>query len=311
MTEKGSMKTLLALAILTPGMLVAAQTARPAAPSSYRLDKITVGVYLAVPAAPAPNSANIPVIVSDQDVILVGSHLSPAAARALIEQVKTITDKPVRFIVNTHYHASQPGGREAYPAGIEVIGHELARRAVLFDATGRPKPASAIAATPPTLGMTTRLSLYRGDREIRILYIGRGHTDNDLVVLLPKERILCTGDLAGAVLPDMSDGSITDWVSTLEAMKVIDFETVLPARGAPFTGKNRLSALQSYMRDVLSLATDSLNQKVSVEDTARRLDLRSHQKDFPEIRGLGVDVNAVRHLQTQIEEPEPPWDANP
>ena len=99
--------------------------------------------------------------------------------------------------------------------------------------------------------MTTRLALYRGDREIRILYIGRGHSDNDIVVLLPKERIICTGDLLGAGLPDMTAGNITDWVSTLEALKLQDFETVLPARGAPLKGKAKIDALQSYLRDVL------------------------------------------------------------
>src|SRR3954470_10393386 len=145
--------------------VVAAQT------SPYRLDKIVDGVYLAVPQSPAPDAANVPVIVTDQDVVLVGTHLSPASARALIEQVKTVSDKPVRFIVNTHYHAPLPTApRQLFPAGVDVIGHELARRALLYDAAGAPRPAAGIA--PPTIGMTTRLALYRGTREIRVLYIG-------------------------------------------------------------------------------------------------------------------------------------------
>jgi cyclase len=264
-------------------------------------------VFLAVPARPGPDAANIPVIVTGQDVVLVGSHFAPAAARSLIEQVKTLTDKPVRFIVNTHYHAAQNWARDAYPAGVEVIGHELARRALLFDSQGRPRPANAVTAIPPTLGMTTRLSFYRGDREIRILYLGRGHSDSDLVVFLPKERILCAGELLVGVLPDMSDANITDWVSTLEALKTVDFQTVLPARGAPFSGKDKAGALQSYLRDVLAQTTDLLNKGVPVDEAARRVDLTSHQKDFPEIQRPGVDVNAVKRLQTQIEEPEPPF----
>ena len=290
-------RPLLALVLLIPGT----------AEAQYRLDKVTDGVYLAVPARPSPDSANIPVIVTDQDVVLVGSHLTRAAARTLVEQVRTVTDKPVRFIVNTHYHASQAGSRESYPAGIEVIGHELARRTLLFDQAGQPRPANAVRMAPPTLGMTTRLSLYRTDREIRILYVGRGHSDNDIVVLLPKERILCTGDLLAGVLPDMFDGNITDWVSTLEALKLLDFDTVLPARGGSFKGKERITALQSYLRDVLGQTTELLNKDVSVEETAKRVDLTSHKKDFPEIQGPGVDVNAVRRLKTQIE-PDPAWE---
>lgn len=278
---------------------LSSQSGGPGAVPSYRLDKIADGVFLAVPAS-TNGAANIPVIVTDQDAILVGTHFSPASARALIDQVKSVTDKPVRYIVNTHYHPPQPASpREAFPSGVEVIGHELARRAILFDESGRPRPPAGLA--PPTLGMTTRLALYRGDREIRILYVGRGHSDNDIVVLLPKERILCTGDLLTGSIPQMADGNITDWVSTLEAMKVIDFNTVLPARGAPFTGKDRISAWQSYLRDVLAQTTDLINKGVSVEEAARRVDLTSHKKDFPEITGPGVDIGAVRRLQTQIE----------
>jgi glyoxylase-like metal-dependent hydrolase (beta-lactamase superfamily II) len=226
--------------------------------------------------------------------------LTPASARALIEQVKTISDRPVRFIVNTHYHAPAPAApRESFPPGVDVVGHELARRAILMDDAGRPRPEAGIA--PPTIGMTTRLALYRGDREIRILYIGRGHSDSDIVVLLPKERILCTGELLTGGLPDMSAGNITDWVSTLEAMKVLVFDTVLPARGAPFKGKDRIIAWQSYLRDVLVQTTDLLNKGVPPEETARRVDLTSHRKDFPEITGPGVALAAVTRLQTQIE----------
>ena len=294
------MKRLLILALALPAILAHAQT------TTYRFDKVAEGVYLAVPATPGPNAATIPVIVSDQDVILVGTHLFPEAARALVDQVKTITDKPVRYIVNTHYHASPTAARETFPAGIEVIGHEMARRELLIDGAGRPRPVGSTVA-PPTAGMTTRLSLYRGDREIRILYIGRGHSDNDLVVLLPKERIICTGDLFTSVLPDMSGGNITEWVSTLESLKLQDFDTVLPARGTSFKGKQKIDALQSYLRDVLDQGTELLNKGVSVEETARRVNLTSHTKDFPEIKGPGVDVNAIRRLETQIEEPEPPF----
>jgi cyclase len=242
------------------------------------------------------------------DAILVGTHFFPADARALVEQVKTITDKPVRYIVNTHYHPSTTAARESFPAGIDVVGHELARRTLLIDRAGKPRaPGSTVA--PPTVGMTTRLALYRGDREVRILYVGRGHSDNDVVVLLPKERIICTGDLLVSGLPDMSAGSIADWISTLEALKLQDFETVLPARGAVFKGKMKIDALQSYLRDLLTQATELLNKGMTVEEAARRVDLTSHAKDFPQITGVGVDVNAVRQLQTEIEPPPPPWKA--
>jgi glyoxylase-like metal-dependent hydrolase (beta-lactamase superfamily II) len=276
--------------------------------AQYRLDKITDGVYLAVPNAPAADAANIPVIVSNDDAILVGTHFFPANARALIEQVRTATGKTVRYIVNTHYHAVPTAAGQTFPPGIEVIGHELARKTLLTDSAGRPRPSGSTVA-PPTLGMTTRLVLYRDNREIRIVYVGRGHSDNDLLVLLPRERIICTGDLLVPGLPDMSEGIITEWISTLELLKLQDFDTVLPARGAPFKGKQKIDALQSYLRDVLNQTTDLLNKGMSIDEAARRVDLTSHAKDYPQITEPGVDIAAVRRLQTQIEDPPPPYGA--
>lgn len=292
--------------VISALLLAPVPTASAQAAGRYRLDKIAEGVYLAAPSAPGPDAANVPVLVSDQDVILVGTHLFPADAQALVQQVKTLTDKPVRYIVNTHYHAVPTAAGAAFPAGIDVIGHELARKTLLTDGAGNPRAAGSTVA-PPTVGMTTRLALYRGEREIRILYVGRGHSDNDLVVLLPRERIICTGDLLVSGLPDMSAGNITDWISTLESLKLQDFDTVLPARGAPFKGKQKIDALQSYLRDVLNQTTELLNKGLPVEDVARRVDLTSHAKDYPQITGPGVDVNAVRRLKTQIEEPPPPF----
>jgi glyoxylase-like metal-dependent hydrolase (beta-lactamase superfamily II) len=294
-------------ACLLTALLAAANLPASAQSSTpYRLDKITDGVYLAVPRAPGPDAANIPVLVSDRDVMLVGTHLFPAGALARMQQVKTVTDKSVRYIVNTHYHAASTAAGEAFPAGIDVIGHELARKTLLTDAAGKPRPAGSTVA-PPTVGMTTRLALYRGEREIRILFVGRGHSDNDLGVLLPRERIICTGDRLGSGLPDISAGTHTEWISPLESLKLQDFETVLPARGAPFKGKQKIDAMQNYLRDLLTQTTELLNKGLSVEDAARRVDLTSHAKDYPEITRPGVDVNAVRRLKTQIEDPPPPF----
>ncbi len=274
----------------------------------YSFQKITDGVLLAVPTASSSQTANVPLIVGEDDVILVGTHFFPADARALIEQVRAVLGKPVRYIVNTHYHAVPTAAGESFPPGIEVIGHELARQTLLTDSAGKPRPPRSTVA-PPTVGMTTRLALYRAGREIRILYIGRGHSDNDIVVLLPKERIICTGELLVPGLPDMSAGSITDWIGTLESLKLQDFDLVLPARGAPFKGKTRIDALQGYLRDMLAQTTELLNKGATVEEASRRVDLTSHAKEFPEIKGPGVSVDAVKRLKTQIEPPPPPFDA--
>src|SRR5262249_24977532 len=151
---------------------------------------------------------------------------------------KTITDKPVKLLINTHFHYDHTDGNQAFWPVTDIIGHEYTRKRLAGDIlehgmfadllNNLPKqiedlksPAAAeqdgaakarleqlvqtqtllfqqvreTKPVAPNITVTDRLTLYRGDREIRLLYIGRGHTAGDLVVYLPKERVLCSGDM--------------------------------------------------------------------------------------------------------------------
>ena len=168
--------------VLTLGALIFQRVAA-GQNAAYRLDNVAGGVYLAVPIS-APTGANIPLIVSDQDAIMVGTHLSPASARALIEQVKTVTDKPVRFIINTHYHAPQASSpREAFPSGVEVIGHELARRAILFDA----ERASSMATARRARGERSSCEMSRSRRRSAVSRVSMRPAMRDLRQGLPLQ----------------------------------------------------------------------------------------------------------------------------
>src|SRR6185295_9646588 len=104
--------------------------------------------------------------------------------------------------------------------------------------------------TPPNLTFDRTMTLVRGGREIQLLYLGRGHTDTDVVLYLPKERIVCTGDLMESVISYMGDSYPEEWIATLERLKALDFETVMPGHGVVFKGKAKIEAFQKYLRDV-------------------------------------------------------------
>jgi glyoxylase-like metal-dependent hydrolase (beta-lactamase superfamily II) len=89
---------------------------------------------------------------------------------------------------------------------------------------------------------SSKLVLYSGSREIQLLFLGRGHTAGDTVVFLPRERIVCTGDLMESRLAYMGDAFFDEWVTTLEALKKLDFALVLPGHGAPFGDKGLITA---------------------------------------------------------------------
>ena len=89
--------------------------------------------------------------------------------------------------------------------------------------------------------------MIRGSREIQLLWLGRAHTGGDIVVYLPQEGVLCTGDLLAS---DMSNAYVNEYPDTLERVKSLDFVDVIPAHGEPLKGKDRFTALQTHMRNL-------------------------------------------------------------
>jgi glyoxylase-like metal-dependent hydrolase (beta-lactamase superfamily II) len=328
--------TLLALALALAPSMGRAQTAPAAKRPVHRFQKVADGVYSAVATGAMTVGSNSAVIVNEKDVLIVDSHITPASARALVEEIKTLTDKPVRYVINTHFHFDHAHGNQAFPDDVMVIGHEFTREMLLADPlNGRSYksftstlPAQAedlrkqiaaqadaaekaklqdrlavleayIAALaevkpiPPNVTLKAKMTLYRGSREIQLLFFGRGHTGGDVVVHLPREKVLCSGDLLTAGLAFMGDGYVDEWATTLESLKGLDFETVIPGHGEPFTGKTRIDQFQAYLRDVWSQVAALKKQGVPPEDAAKRVDMTAHKAAFPQIQGPGVDPRAV------------------
>jgi cyclase len=149
--------------------------------------------------------------------------------------------------------------------------------------------------TPPNVTLTTQMTLYRGQREIQIRYLGRGHTAGDVVVFLPNEKVVMTGDFLTSGLSNMSDSYPEEWAASLDALKKLDFDTVLPGHGEAFTDKAKIDYFQAYLRDVWSEVSRLKKQGVSAEEAAKRADLTKHKDHLP-IQGPGVPPIAATRI---------------
>jgi len=149
--------------------------------------------------------------------------------------------------------------------------------------------------TPPNLTLTTQMTLYRGKREIQIRFLGRGHTAGDVVVFLPNEKVVMTGDFLTSGLSNMSDSYPGEWVASLDELKKLDFDTVLPGHGDAFTDKSKIDYFQAYLRDVWSEVNRLKKQGVSAEEAAKRADLTKHKDHLP-IQGPGVPPLAATRI---------------
>lgn len=302
---------------------------------AFTFHEIQDGIYHAVGTGKLVVMSNATIVEGDRDVLVVDSHVTPGGAWALREELKAITPKPIRFVVNSHYHFDHSHGNQVYGQEVEIIGHEFARQMIVAgksvesrayeffvgglpaaianleqrvaaaaDAQERAKLAAdlevqrnhlagtrAVRPTPPSVTLTRTLTLHRGSREIRILHLGRGHTAGDVIVHLPNERIIATGDLLVEHTSYLGDAFFTEWIETIEAVKQLDFDTVLPGHGRAFTGKAKLDHWQAYLKDFWAQAQQFHKAGVPAEEAARRVDMRSHATNFPLIRSVGITPN--------------------
>ena len=155
--------------------------------------------------------------------------------------------------------------------------------------------------TPPNVTLSTEMTLHRGAREIQIRYLGRGHTAGDVVVFLPNEKIVITGDFLTSGLSNMSDSFPEEWVASLDALKKLDFDTVLPGHGEAFTDKTKIDYFQAYLRDVWTEVSALKQQGVPAGEAAKRADLTKHKGNLP-IQGPGVPALAATRIYELLDQ---------
>jgi glyoxylase-like metal-dependent hydrolase (beta-lactamase superfamily II) len=303
---------------------------------TYKFEKIADGVYYATGGF----GSNNVVIVNDNDVMLVDAGTTPGNARRFVADVKMLTDKPVRYVVNTHFHFDHTDGNQIFGPDVQIIGQDYLAKAInpgimnrepYLSSTGTilvtqmddlkkqiaaEKDAGKKAAlnkqlanvqlmqtelkelkpTPPNKTYKDKLVINSGGREIDLLFLGRGHTEGDTVVYLPKEKIVASGDLMESRLAYMGDAIFDEWIDTLDKLKKLDFTVDLPGHGVPFGDKGLITAYQNYLQDLIVKGNELRRSGVSAEDAAKQIDLTSHAKKFPQITGPGADVRGMRRL---------------
>ena len=342
-----------ALAIVAFMSLDASSQVRSGSPypvvtgKAYKFEKITDGVYYATATGAMVTGSNNVAIVGDRDVLVVDTGTSPAAARAFQEDLKAITNKPVRYVVNTHFHYDHTDGNQVYAGKADIIAHEYVRTAIqsmdvlhtepyqTSQLTNVPRriqdlqkqiagesdaarknalqqqlavaqqgweQLKEIKPTPPNVTYSTKKVIDLGGREVQLLFLGRGHTNGDTVVYLPRERIVSTGDLMESQVAYMGNAQFGEWITTLDALKKMDFNTDLPGHGAPFTDKNLITAFQGYLRDLIRQGADLRKQGLSADQAAQKVDLTAYRNAFPQIQGPGAEIRGVRRLYQWMDE---------
>ncbi|WP_298858221.1 MBL fold metallo-hydrolase [uncultured Sulfitobacter sp.] len=208
-----------------------------------------------------PNSG---VIIGDESVMIVEAQATPRLAKKVIEQVRKVTDKPISHVVLTHYHAVRVLGASAYCADQIIMG-EAARGMVMergqedWDSEFQRFPRlfegyeSIPGLTFPTTTFNDRMTVHLGKRRVDLMHLGRAHTAGDIVIHVPDENVMFTGD----IVEDHSacycgDGHFAEWGTTLDAIKAYDVNSIAPGRGGALIGKEAVNRAIESTRDFVN-----------------------------------------------------------
>jgi cyclase len=319
---------------------------------AYRFEKLADGVYFATGTGAMTTMSNGLVIVNADHTMLVDTSVTPAAARALVAQIKEeLTPKPIKYVFNSHYHFDHAHGNQIFGDDVEIIGHEYIRRMhltnVLQQRTNRSftaglpgqiaqmkqriaqttdakeratleaslgvteahwKATQDVVVKPPNVTFTDSMAIYKGGREVHLHFLGRGHTGGDTIVLLPAERIVFTGDFfegrpGAGVLSYLGDSFIDEWPASLERLKALDFDVIVPGHGAPLRERKQIEDFQNYLRDFWRQASALRAQGVTAEQATERMDMSKYAAQYgarvahPDARAV---LRAYELLQIQM-----------
>ena len=262
-------------------------------------------------------------VISSAGVLVFDSNGTPAASAAVLAEIRTLTDAPVRYVVNSHWHWDHWYGTETYLNAfpdLRIVAHENTRAmmngpAIAFNKPGIESQLPAYLASLerraandpslapilaedrfffeqkknvhlviPNVSFTDRMDIDMGERHIEVLHYGRGVTPGDAFVYLPKEKILLLGDLIVNPVTFALSGYPTEWLHVLERIDGLDANTIVTGHGAPLKDKTLLRATMDVMR-VLLRDGRTAHQKGMTADAAK-------DAIFPTLHDVMVRITA-------------------
>ena len=266
---------MLGLAVTAVATMVFAASQQPTGePFSTEIRKLKEGLYVIPGYDGAVTGGNVAVRVTSEGTIIVDDRFPPSSGE-IVGKVRSVTSQPVKYVFSTHNHGDHSGGHPEFIKVAEIIAHRNNRANMV-----RNKQAA-----PPRLTFSDQAAVFLGGVEVQAIYLGQGHTNGDAVIYFPDLRTVHTGDLVvwgkrtdGSILTPFVDrsngGSLVQWITTLDGVLKLDFDTAIPGHGPVLTKDNvrtfrqNLVTLRQRMTAVIKSGAkkEELGAKLKTDD---------------------------------------------
>ncbi|MDH3772042.1 MAG: MBL fold metallo-hydrolase, partial [Nitrospirota bacterium] len=216
-------------------------------------------------------------------VMVIDATATPVMAKALVEQIRKVTDKPIKYVLLTHYHAVRVMGASGFGAQ-EIIASqdtydlivERGQQDFESEVNRFPRLFRAVETVPgltwPTMAFAQSMTVWLGKRRVEIMQLGSGHTKGDTVAWLPDDKVLFSGDLVeyGAT-PYTGDAYLTDWPVTLERVRALGAAKLVPGRGDALTTPQQVAAGIDGTRDFVTALFDAVRRGVDAGQSLKEV----------------------------------------
>jgi glyoxylase-like metal-dependent hydrolase (beta-lactamase superfamily II) len=273
----------------------------PAQASPFTRKQLTDRIHVLLTG----RAGNVGFYVGDGGVLVVDDQMMDVA-EGIVAQIRQVTDQPIRWVVNTHYHTDHTGGNAIVGKGAQILGHRAMRANLLKDSFVAPNPNPV----PPTVTYDGAMDVHLGDDEARLLHVDRAHAAGDSVVWFPKSNVVHMGDLHfNGLHPYMdfgSGGSGVGWVKFLDSVlaTVPADAKVIPGHGDVTDVKN-LRAFRDYMADLVAQVTAAVKAGTGKAEAVKAVDLAKYagwQGEDRARQNLGNLYDEVRKSVWEAEE---------
>ena len=243
--------------------------------------QLAPNIYAYIQAKATWYWSNAGFIVGNDYVVVVDSLSTVGLTERFRDEIRKVTDKPIRYLINTHHHGDHTYGNHVF-AGATVISHDYCRHQVIGAGTIDPGVLNAIfpefdfrgiTATPANITFDKQLTLHVDGLEVRLLHFGPGHTAGDIIVYLPGEGIIFAGDFIFLYSTPVSmDGLFAGWLKNLDAMAKLGAKIYIPGHG-PVCGVEGLNLCRDYLVFIRREAKKRFDKGMTVDEAAKDITL--------------------------------------